>query len=286
MDNSVFQVYEDEIQLLEEEIKRLTEKYEDLQQESTFYSDEEVQKSAKIFQREFLGHKGHEPPLDLIAELESLERDLSFLVKFTGIQITSHSKKTLERAANRTVQKHRLSGNCQSLPFCLEFQLLEVQNKENVSVAITDLSIVVESGQCSELSKFVSSAEEHGNLLMFFRNLSSYAEWREHRRCTFLHFKAKYPNIVTLPEGQEGDHIILRNPQLPGLELIIVWKMHFSEEGRTTPVLDLLPKVPEQVLGQKKAVIANAPTCFRSMLHLFGIEAAIENLIQVVGLEK
>lgn len=286
MDNSVFQVYEDEIQLLEEEIKRLTEKYEDLQQESTFYSDEEVQKSAKIFQREFLGHKGHEPPLDLIAELESLERDLSFLVKFTGIQITSHSKKTLERAANRTVQKHRLSGNCQSLPFCLEFQLLEVQNKENVSVAITDLSILVESGQCSELSKFVSSAEEHGNLLMFFRNLSSYAEWREHRRCTFLHFKAKYPNIVTLPEGQEGDHIILRNPQLPGLELIIVWKMHFSEEGKTTPVLDLLPKVPEQVLGQKKAVIANAPTCFRSMLHLFGIEAAIENLIQVVGLEK
>lgn len=286
MDNSVFQVYEDEIQLLEEEIKRLTEKYEDLQQESTFYSDEEVQKSAKIFQREFLGHKGHEPPLDLIAELESLERDLSFLVKFTGIQITSHSKKTLERAANRRVQKHRLSGNCQSLPFCLEFQLLEVQNKENVSVAITDLSIVVESGQCSELSKFVSSAEEHGNLLMFFRNLSSYAEWREHRRCTFLHFKAKYPNIVTLPEGQEGDHIILRNPQLPGLELIIVWKMHFSEEGRTTPVLDLLPKVPEQVLGQKAAVIANAPTCFRSMLHLFGIEATIENLIQVVGLEK
>ncbi|XP_072203532.1 centromere protein P [Excalfactoria chinensis] len=287
MDNSVYQVYEDEIQLLEEEIKLLTERYEDIQQESTFYSDEEVLKSAKLFQREFLGdHKGYEPPVDLKAELENLERDLSFLVKFTGIQITSHSKKALERTANRTVQKHRLSGNCRSLPFCLEFQLLEVQNKENVSAAITGLSIVVESGQCSELSKFVSSAEEHGNLLMFFRNLSTYAEWCEHRRCTFLHFKAKYPNIVTLPEGQDGDHIMLRNPQLPGLELMIVWKMHFNEEGKTTPVLDLLPKVPEQALGQKKAVIANAPTCFRSMLLLFGIETAIENLIHVVGLEK
>lgn len=32
--------------------------------------------------------------------------------------------------------------------------------------------------------------------------------------CVYL--QAKYPNIVTLPEGQEGDHIILRNPQLPG----------------------------------------------------------------------
>lgn len=28
---------------------------------------------------------------------------------------------------NRTVQKHRLSGNCHSLPFQLEFQLLETQ---------------------------------------------------------------------------------------------------------------------------------------------------------------
>ncbi|XP_021265173.1 centromere protein P isoform X1 [Numida meleagris] len=287
MDNSIYQVYEDEIQLLEEEIKLLAEKYEDIQQESTFFSEEEVLTSIKLFQREFQGeHKGHGPPLDLKAELESLERDLSFLMKFTGIQITSHSKKTLEKTANRTVQKHKVSGNCWSLPFCLEFQLLEMKSKENVSAAVTDLSIVIESGQYSELSKFVTSAEEHGNLLLFFRSLLSYAEWCEHRRCTFLHFKAKYPNIVTLPEGQQGDHLILRNPQLPGFELMMVWKMHIDEEGTTTPVLDLLPKVPEQVLEQKKAAIENAPTCFRSMLLLFGIETAIENLIRVVGLEK
>lgn len=29
-------------------------------------------------------------------------------------------------------------------------------------------------------------------------------------------------------------------------ELMIVWKIHLDEEGRTTPVLDLLTKVPEQ----------------------------------------
>lgn len=83
MDNSVYQVYEDEIQLLEEEIKLLSDKYEDIQQESTFFSDEEVLMSVKLFQREFLAeHKGHGPPLDLKAELESLQRDLSF---FFGI---------------------------------------------------------------------------------------------------------------------------------------------------------------------------------------------------------
>jgi len=34
------------------------------------------------------------------------------------------------------------------------------------------------------------------------------------------------------------------------------------------------------------ATAENAPARFRSLLLLFGIEAAIENLIKVVGLEK
>ncbi|NWR84280.1 CENPP protein, partial [Furnarius figulus] len=186
MDNNAYQVYEDEIQALEEEIKLLTEKYEDIQQESTFFSEEEILKSIKSFQGE---SKGPESPSDLKAQLESLEADLSFLMKLTGFQFTSHSKKTLEKTGDRTVQKHRLSGNCYSLSFQLEFQLLETQSKGKVSTVITDLSIIMESGEDSDVSKFVSSVEEHGNLITFFRSLSTYAEWYEHRRRTFLHFK-------------------------------------------------------------------------------------------------
>ncbi|XP_025916945.1 centromere protein P isoform X1 [Apteryx rowi] len=287
MENSIYQVYEDEIQSLEEEIKMLAEKYEDSQQESTFFSDEEILMSMKSFQTEFQGElKGQESPSDLKAQLESLETDLSFLMKFTGIWFTSHSKKTVEKTGSRTIQKHRLSGNCHSLPFQLEFQLLEIKSKESVSAVITDLNVIMESGEYSGVSKFVSSTEEHGNLLPFFRSLSSYAEWYEHRRCTFLHFKTRYPDIVKLPEGLLGDYIVLRNPEPSGFELMIVWKIHVDEDGRTTPVLDLLTKVPEQVLEQNITTIENAPTCFRSMLLLFGIETAIENLIKVVGLKK
>ncbi|NXS10841.1 CENPP protein, partial [Neodrepanis coruscans] len=189
MDN-IYQVYEDEIQALEEEIQLLTEKYEEIQQESTSFSDEEILKSIQSFQREMQGEsKGQDSPSDLKAQLESLEADLSFLVKLTGFQFTSHSKKTLERTKERRVQKHRLSGNCHSLSFQLEFQLLEMQSKEKVSAAVTDLSIVMESREDSDVSKFVSSIEEHGDLVTFFRSLSTYAQWFEHRRCTFLHFK-------------------------------------------------------------------------------------------------
>ncbi|KFV73786.1 Centromere protein P, partial [Dryobates pubescens] len=189
MDNTC-QVYEDEIQSLEEEIKLLTEQYKDIQQESTFYSEKEILMAIKSFQGEFQGEsKGYGSPSDLKAQLESLEADLSFLMKFTGIQFTRHSKKTVERTRNRTVQKHRLSGTCYSLSFQLEFQLLEMQDEEKVSSVITDLCIVMESGEDLNVSEFVSRTEEHGDLLTFFRSLSSYAEWYEHRRRTFLHFK-------------------------------------------------------------------------------------------------
>ncbi|NWV31447.1 CENPP protein, partial [Grantiella picta] len=190
MDDSICQGYEKEIQALEEEIKLLSEKYEEIQQESTFFSDEEILKSIKSFQRDTQGEtKGHESPSDLKAQLESLQTDLSFLMKFTGFQFTSHSKKTVEKTRDRTVQKHRLSGKCHSLSFQLEFQLLRMQNNEKVSAVVSDLSIIMESRGDSDVSKFVSSTEEHGNLLTFFRSLSTYAEWHEHRRCTFQHFK-------------------------------------------------------------------------------------------------
>ncbi|XP_033921820.1 centromere protein P isoform X2 [Melopsittacus undulatus] len=286
MDSDICQVYEDEIQSLKEEIKLLSKKYEDSQQESTYFSDKEILMSVKSLQRELQGEsEGHESAADLQAQLESLETDLSFLMKLTGIQFTGLSKKTLERTGNKTVRKYRLSGSCCSLSFQLEFQLLEMQNKGNVSAAITDLSITMEPRGNSDLDNFVSS-EKCGSLLTFFRSLSSYAEWYEHRRCTFLHFKEKYPDIVSLPEGLLGDYILLRNPKASGFELMIVWKIHINEKGKTTPVLDLLTKVPKQVLDQKMAAIENAPTRFRSMLLVVGIEEAIENLVNIFVSER
>ncbi|KAF4803467.1 hypothetical protein TURU_016782 [Turdus rufiventris] len=98
--------------------------------------------------------------------------------------------------------------------------------------------------------------------------------------------EAKYPDIVTLPEGLGGDFIILRSPKVSGFELMIVWKIHLDEEGTTVPVLDLLPKVPEQVLENSRSSVENIPGSFRSALRLFGIEASIENLIKVLRSEK
>nr|XP_025042750.1 centromere protein P isoform X2 [Pelodiscus sinensis] len=191
MENDIYQVYEDEIHSLEEEIEMLTQKFENNEQESTFYSDEEIQVSGKSHQGD---SKWHESPPDLKPELECLKSDLSFLMKFTGIWFTNYSKETVEKTGNKIIQKHRLSGNCCSLPFQMEFQLLEIQDDESIPAVVTDLSIIMECGEYSDLSKFVSCAEEQGSLLQFFRSLSFFAEWYEHRKCTFQHFKHLIPS--------------------------------------------------------------------------------------------
>ncbi|NXV00626.1 CENPP protein, partial [Cettia cetti] len=190
MDDNTSEAYEEEIQALEEEIRLLTEEYEEIQQESTFFSEEQILEAMYAFLKSLQGEtEGHESASDLKAELESLEREISFLTALTGIHFTSHSKKTVERNKNGTVQRHRLSGKCHSVSFQLEFQLLEMQNNDKVPAVVSDLSIVMESREDSKISKFLSSIEERGDLLTFFRCISIYAEWYEHRRCTFQHFK-------------------------------------------------------------------------------------------------
>ncbi|XP_061474056.1 centromere protein P isoform X2 [Rhineura floridana] len=246
MSNNDLQVYENEIQSLEEEIKKLTEEYECSQHGSMAYSDGEIMKTMKSFKRksqEESNQYGSFP--DLKTQLDLLESDLFFIMKFTGICFTHYSRKPVERSGARTIHKYRLSGNCQSMPFQLEFQLMEEnQINKNVSALVTDLSIIIEFEEYSDLSKFVSRVEESGNLLLFFKSLSCFTEWCKHRKHTLTHFKNKYPDVVVLPEGPSGDYMILRRPELAGLELMIVWKIYVDEEGKVTPVLDLLNKIP------------------------------------------
>ncbi|KAH0630072.1 hypothetical protein JD844_012668 [Phrynosoma platyrhinos] len=158
MNNNDLQIYKDEIQSLEEEIKILTEEYECSQHASMAYSDGDimnVMKSSKRKSEEELGH--YQSPPDLKTQLELLESDLSFIMKLTGICFTHYSRKPGEKNGTKTTHKYRLSGNCQSVPFQMEFQLVEEsQVKKNVSAIVTDLNIIIESEEYADLSKFVS----------------------------------------------------------------------------------------------------------------------------------
>ncbi|EHB11565.1 Centromere protein P [Heterocephalus glaber] len=68
-----------------------------------------------------------------------------------------------------------------------------------------------------------------------------------------------------------------------GFELVIVWRIQIDEEGKVSPVLDLLTKIPQRALElDKNRVIETAPLSFRTLLGVLGIEAAVECLIRLL----
>ncbi|XP_024436538.1 centromere protein P isoform X1 [Desmodus rotundus] len=232
---------------------------------------------------------------DLRSNLGHFESELLFLSTLTGINIISYSKKTknltstemTEKSIKKVLQRHKLSGNCHMITFQVEFQILEVQNQENLSSVITDLNIIMEPTAYSELSEFVSRAEERRDLFMFFRSLHFFVEWCEYRKRTFKHFKEKYPEAVHLLEGASSSYMGIRSTSQPGFELVIVWRMQIDEEGKVLPKLDLLTEVPQQALElDKKGIIETAPLSFRTLLGVVGIEVAVESLVRSLCAEE
>uniref|UniRef100_A0A2K6NQL5 Centromere protein P n=1 Tax=Rhinopithecus roxellana TaxID=61622 RepID=A0A2K6NQL5_RHIRO len=239
--------------------------------------------------------EGWKSSKDLKNQLGHLESELSFLSTLTGINIRNYSKHTedltstemAEKSIRKVLQRHRLSGNCHMVTFQLEFQILEIQNKERLSSAVTDLNIIMEPTECSELSEFVSRAEERKDLFMFFRSLHFFVEWFEYRKHTFKHFKEKYPDAVYLLEGPSSCSMGIRSASRPGFELVIVWRIQTDEDGKVFPKLDLLTKVPQRALElDKNRAIEAAPLSFRTLLGVLGIEAALESLIKSLCAEE
>ncbi|XP_011769515.2 centromere protein P isoform X1 [Macaca nemestrina] len=239
--------------------------------------------------------EGWKSSKDLKNQLGHLESELSFLSTLTGINIRNYSRQTedltstemAEKSIRKVLQRHRLSGNCHMVTFQLEFQILEIQNKERLSSAVTDLNIIMEPTECSELSEFVSRAEDRKDLFMFFRSLHFFVEWFEYRKRTFKHFKEKYPDAVYLSEGPSSCSMGIRSASRPGFELVIVWRIQIDEDGKVFPKLDLLTKVPQQALElDKNRAIEAAPLGFRTLLGVLGIEAALESLIKSLCAEE
>lgn len=239
--------------------------------------------------------EGWKSSKDLKNQLGHLESELSFLSTLTGINIRNYSRQTedltstemAKKSIRKVLQRHRLSGNCHMVTFQLEFQILEIQNKERLSSAVTDLNIIMEPTECSELSEFVSRAEDRKDLFMFFRSLHFFVEWFEYRKRTFKHFKEKYPDAVYLSEGPSSCSMGIRSASRPGFELVIVWRIQIDEDGKVFPKLDLLTKVPQRALElDKNRAIEAAPLSFRTLLGVLGIEAALESLIKSLCAEE
>ncbi|KAJ8258428.1 hypothetical protein COCON_G00174400 [Conger conger] len=275
------QLYEAEIKLLREEIAMLQNQQEHNEREVMAHVGEHVQRTITS-QPDF--KRGEN---DAALNLEKLEEDLARQTKMNGIALKECEVKTLEKSTTKIVQQHRVSGDCNFLNFQVEFELTEVLGEDGSIVRrITDLNIVVDGCEFTDISTFVSGAEETKSLLLFFRVLRDFSNRWEHRSRTFAHFKEKYPEVVRLPNGCRGDVMVIQNPKIPGCTLSVVWNINVTKDGVILPKIDLLTKLPEQALGPDRGKVADdGPRAFQSVLRLLGAEAAFEALITAVRAE-
>uniref|UniRef100_A0A8C4LHB0 Uncharacterized protein n=1 Tax=Equus asinus TaxID=9793 RepID=A0A8C4LHB0_EQUAS len=125
---------------------------------------EETSRVQKSFQEIYQSDsEGWESSKDLRGQLGHLESELSFLNTLTGINVRNYSKKTevlastemTEKSTMKVLQRHRLSGNCHVATFQLGFQILGIQNEESSSFITSDLNMIMELTEYSELSKYV-----------------------------------------------------------------------------------------------------------------------------------
>ncbi|XP_059800614.1 centromere protein P isoform X2 [Hypanus sabinus] len=303
MEKSLQQIYENEILCLQEEIQMLEKKAEETHINSQGFLKNMYLQKEKISVQNPESWKCS--MTDLEAQVEQAKSQAALLIQLTGIEFSQHTMKMVSEGNNQTKQ-YRLSGYSHSLHFELEFELMDIQTEENDMAIVTDLNIILELSGFCDLSRFISRTEEKKSLLQFFRTISIFAKWYEYRQATFRNFKdhkaldlikplaktwtkelnfrgkEKHPEVIKLPEGSSGDYMVLKCSKLPGIEFKIFWKIHVSEGGAVTPVLDLLTKVPAEALNfDTTKVMDSAPKSFRHLLHLHGIEAAIECLIEL-----
>ncbi|XP_056303231.1 centromere protein P [Danio aesculapii] len=278
------QKYEEEIQILQQEIKMLEAEQEETLRSIFIQHGDRLQRGVKLACEERGGGGAQQHALSkLITEVRELEKDLRQQTEINGITLNECFVKTLHKSERKLVQQLRLAGHCRLLLFQAEFAVTEIQEDNVLHRRVTELNIVVDGVEFKDFSAFVSRMEDTKDLLLFFRTLRTFSERCEDRRQTFQHFQEKYPDVVNLPEGCRSEIMIIRSPQLPGISMTLFWKIHVSKEGVVKPLLDLLLKMPDQALElDTKKVMENSSDYFQSLLQLLGVEASIEGLIRTV----
>uniref|UniRef100_A0A671Q279 Centromere protein P-like n=1 Tax=Sinocyclocheilus anshuiensis TaxID=1608454 RepID=A0A671Q279_9TELE len=277
------QKYEEEIQMLQQEIEMLEAEQEETLRSIFIEHGDRLQRELKSVYKERGGAQKHTLS-KLITEVRELEKKLRRQTEINGIALNECFVKTLHKSERKLVQQLRLAGHCSVLLFQVEFAVTEIQEDDALLRRVTELNIVVDGVEFKDFSAFVSRVEDTKDLLLFFRTLRTFSERCEERRQTFQHFQEKYPDVVSLPEGCRSELMIIKSPQLPGISMTIFWKIDVSMEGVVKPSLELLLKMPDQAREfDTKKVMENGSDYFQSLLRVLAVEASIEGLIRTFG---
>ncbi|XP_075928242.1 centromere protein P [Petromyzon marinus] len=207
-----------------------------------------------------------------------LESRLEFLSELTGIHFHNYTWRK-DTGVQGAVGRHLFSGECFSFSFQLEFELNETTVDGQTTASVSQLDVAVDSAP-DDLIKFIARAEEEKSLMLLLRTIVSHSRWCALRRKTFAHFKARFPGVVLLPEGEFGSTLLIQNPAVPGYKhlprFLVVWRTEVHPHGLVLPNIQLHVKTTQRMEEQGLGGLPeDAPRAFQTLLKLQGIETAL-----------
>ncbi|XP_056886309.1 centromere protein P isoform X1 [Takifugu flavidus] len=275
---------EAQIQHLQTEVSALQDQLQDQQKNMAFNLGDQMQTAILLLEAD--EEEKEEFVLKLKEEVEELRKTLRWQAEINGISMKSCKIKTLQSSGSKQVQHLFIAGHCGDMDFQMEFWLSEIKEAQGSKRMISNLNVVMDAFNLRSFSSLLSGMEEDWNLLLFFRTLRTFSNRCDERRQTFQHFQTKYPSVVSLPGGCRSEVMTLSHPELPSCRLLVRWSLEVSREGKVTPKINVLSKIPERALQFCPQPAGGAADAFQSLLRVLGPEAAIESIIRAVSLSS
>ncbi|XP_072174910.1 centromere protein P-like [Diadema setosum] len=219
----------------------------------------------------------------------------------SGVHLTDATVKVLSNNPDRIIRSQRLEGSCSGLGFAATFKVEETlvrtspeENEEKEEegadggeerrAVIRSLDLEVEPSSLEEMMTFLQDAEKGCRLQPFLRGYSQFAFWFQHRARTFTHFKALYPDSVSLPGGPTGRVMQIICPLQKGIVYTIMWDIEVSRSGRATPNIRLCVKWAQEVAKlDTQKTLQRAPEEFGKMVDTLGVERALDAFLRAVS---
>ncbi|KAK3101201.1 hypothetical protein FSP39_001718 [Pinctada imbricata] len=224
------------------------------------------------------------------AEIQNVKNQVTQLVDLTGVEIVSYTtKENVEEGS--VLREHQIKGMCSAVDF--EVMFITEENLETHVACTMEMDISLEykvavDGLQSALNKLCQSKYPRcqTSIQDFFRLITDYSRWLDHRTKTFDYFYRTFPNLVSVKLNEEGNpYLVMQNPDVKYSPIFTVfWGFQVDEQlFHPKPDIKLEVDIPKALQDRdKEKVISQSPEKFQEMLVTLGVEHAIHIIVQLV----
>ncbi|XP_060062970.1 centromere protein P-like [Ylistrum balloti] len=225
---------------------------------------------------------------EVIQNIHNLEDMILRMQKITGVCFMDFQEETLKNEENLTQKHFDIKGECNGLEFELEFDTEETLiNDERSEIDIKDFVANVPQDVCFELEKSLERVVNEQTVGGFFRLIMPYSKWESHRQKLLNHFAEKYPEFVSVYTTETNRTLTISNPKSKhGPVLMISWEFNEQSLDRVVPRIRLGVEGTQQLVDlDKMKALENAPENFELLIEEFGIERAVDVMINLIQMQ-